>query len=424
MIPLLRRFASILLLALVPACLHAQDSVHGDDGGEDSLGVALADTTAVDSIEALGEPAWPGNVAGRIDRLLGNELFNRSQVGLMVYDLTADSAIYCHNERQLLRPASTMKVVTAIAAIDRLGGSFQFKTTLSYTGAIEDGVLNGDVYLVGGFDPRFNSDDMGSFVDGIRRMGIDTIRGRIVADKSMKDADMLGEGWCWDDDNPVLSPLLISRRDVFVKRFVDRLRDEGVVVEADTVAGRQPGGAYEVGTRTHTIDQVLMPMMKESDNLCAEALFYQLGASTGAHPATARDARTVVRRLVEKVGLRPSDYRIADGSGLSLYNYVTAELEVMLLRYAYQNTNIYMHLLPSLPVAGEDGTLRRRMRGTFTSGNVKAKTGSVTAISSLAGYCTAANGHVLCFAIINQGIRRGSEGRAFQDRVCEALCRP
>lgn len=424
MIPLLRRFASILLLALVPACLHAQDCVHGDDGGEDSLGVALADTTAADSIEALGEPAWPGNVAGRIDRLLGNELFNRSQVGLMVYDLTADSAIYCHNERQLLRPASTMKVVTAIAAIDRLGGSFQFKTTLSYTGAIEDGVLNGDVYLVGGFDPRFNSDDMGSFVDGIRRMGIDTIRGRIVADKSMKDADMLGEGWCWDDDNPVLSPLLISRRDVFVKRFVDRLRDEGVVVEADTVAGRQPGGAYEVGTRTHTIDQVLMPMMKESDNLCAEALFYQLGASTGAHPATARDARTVVRRLVEKVGLRPSDYRIADGSGLSLYNYVTAELEVMLLRYAYQNTNIYMHLLPSLPVAGEDGTLRRRMRGTFTSGNVKAKTGSVTAISSLAGYCTAANGHVLCFAIINQGIRRGSEGRAFQDRVCEALCRP
>lgn len=424
MIPLLRRFASILLLALVPACLHAQDSVHGDDGGEDSLGVALADTTAADSIEALGEPVWPGNVAGRIDRLLGNELFNRSQVGLMVYDLTADSAIYCHNERQLLRPASTMKVVTAIAAIDRLGGSFQFKTTLSYTGAIEDGVLNGDVYLVGGFDPRFNSDDMGSFVDGIRRMGIDTIRGRIVADKSMKDADMLGEGWCWDDDNPVLSPLLISRRDVFVKRFVDRLRDEGVVVEADTVAGRQPGGAYEVGTRTHTIDQVLMPMMKESDNLCAEALFYQLGASTGAHPATARDARTVVRRLVEKVGLRPSDYRIADGSGLSLYNYVTAELEVMLLHYAYQNTNIYMHLLPSLPVAGEDGTLRRRMRGTFTSGNVKAKTGSVTAISSLAGYCTAANGHVLCFAIINQGIRRGSEGRAFQDRVCEALCRP
>ncbi len=386
--------------------------------------MALADTTAVDSIEALGEPAWPGNVAGRIDRLLGNELFNRSQVGLMVYDLTADSAIYCHNERQLLRPASTMKVVTAIAAIDRLGGSFQFKTTLSYTGAIEDGVLNGDVYLVGGFDPRFNSDDMGSFVDGIRHMGIDTIRGRIVADKSMKDADMLGEGWCWDDDNPVLSPLLISRRDVFVKRFVDRLRDEGVVVEVDTVAGRQPGGAYEVGTRTHTIDQVLMPMMKESDNLCAEALFYQLGASTGAHPATARDARTVVRRLVEKVGLRPSDYRIADGSGLSLYNYVTAELEVMLLRYAYQNTNIYMHLLPSLPVAGEDGTLRRRMRGAFTSGNVKAKTGSVTAISSLAGYCTAANGHVLCFAIINQGIRRGSEGRAFQDRVCEALCRP
>lgn len=424
MTSILRRYASILLLALVPAAVQAQASVHGDDEGEDSLSVAVADTTAADTLEAGGEPAWPRNVKARIDRLLESELFGRSQVGLMVYDLTADSAIYRHNERQLMRPASTMKVVTAIAAIDRLGGSYQFRTSLSYTGTVEDGVLRGDIYLVGGFDPRFNSDDMSSFVDGIRRMGVDTIRGRIVADKTMKDADRLGEGWCWDDDNPVLSPLLISRRDVFLARFVRKLRDEGVVVEADTVAGRQPGGAYEIGARTHTLDQVLMPMMKESDNLCAEAMFYQLGASTGAHPATARHARTVVRRLIEKVGLSPSDYRIADGSGLSLYNYVTPELEVRLLRYAYQNTNIYMHLLPSLPVAGEDGTLRKRMRGTFASGNVKAKTGSVTAISSLAGYCTAPNGHVLCFAIINQGVRRGSEGRAFQDRVCTALCRP
>ena len=78
-------------------------------------------------------------------------------------------------------------------------------------------------------------------------------------------------------------------------------------------------------------------------------------------------------RLIEKIGLRPADYRVADGSGLSLYNYVTAELEVMLLRYAYQNTNIYTHLLPSLPVAADDGTLARRMRGTFAAGNVRGK---------------------------------------------------
>lgn len=421
------RYAAALLLTLgasAVAALGAQEGREGRGAGQVAEAADTADAARADTMALQREPAWPLSVQGRLARLLDSEMFERSQVGLMVYDLTADSALFCHNERQTMRPASTMKVLTAIAAIDRLGGSYQLRTQLRYSGHVEDGTLRGDVYLVGGFDPRFNADDMAAFVEGIRRMGVDTLRGRIVADKTMKDADRLGEGWCWDDDNPVLSPLLVSRRDAFAARFVQRLRAEGVVVEADTVEGRAPGDAYDVCTRTHTLDQVLMPMMKESDNLCAEALFYQIGASTGARPATARHARSVVRRLIDKVGLRPADYRIADGSGLSLYNYVSAELEVAMLRYAYSNTNIYMHLLPSLPVAAEDGTLRGRMRGTFAAGNVRAKTGSVAAVSSLAGYCTAANGHVLCFAIINQGLRRGSEGRAFQDRVCNELCRP
>jgi len=96
----------------------------------------------------------------------------------------------------------------------------------------------------------------------------------------------------------------------------------------------------------------------------------------------------------------------------------------MLLRYAYRNGNIYLHLLPALPVAGFDGTLKNRMRNPFTSGNVKAKTGTVMGVSSLAGYCTAANGHRLCFSIINQGVMHGRNGRRFQDRICEALCSP
>jgi len=64
------------------------------------------------------------------------------------------------------------------------------------------------------------------------------------------------------------------------------------------------------------------------------------------------------------------------------------------------------------------------MRETAAYRNVQAKTGTVTGISSLAGYCTAPNGHRICFAIINQGVRRSAEGRSFQDRVCQALCQP
>ena len=163
-------------------------------------------------------------------------------------------------------------------------------------------------------------------------------------------------------------------------------------------------------------------MLKDSDNLYAESMFYQIGAATGNHPAKAIHARNAIRKLIQRAGLYPGDYKIADGSGLSLYNYVSAELLVRLLRYAWRNSNVIEYLLPALPIAGQDGTLENRMKGKSTAGNVRAKTGTLTGISSLAGYCTAASGHMLCFAIINQGILRYSDGRNFQDRVCLALC--
>ncbi len=406
-----------LLMWLTAAPVQAQN-VAGED---EKVGETLpADTLVRDSLSLK----WPQSAVHGIDRLLEADMFQTSQVGLMVYDLTADSVIYRHNERQMMRPASTMKLLTAIAAIDRLGGSYQTKTELCYTGRIADRTLEGDIYCVGGMDPLFNADDMSAFVESIRKMGVDTIRGHLYADKSMKDYDLLGEGWCWDDDNPVLTPLIYGRKDQFMERFERELRESGLVVQAFASTAVKPDTAFCICARYHTIDQILMRMMKESDNLYAESLFYQLAASGGARPASARHARQYIRRLIDKVGLHGQRYRIADGSGLSLYNYVTAELEVRLLRYAYRYQNIYIHLLPSLPKAGVDGTLEKRMHGTFTKDNVKAKTGTLTGVISLAGYCTAANGHQLCFAILNQGVMRASDARHFQDRVCEVLCNP
>lgn len=410
------------LLPLLFLALTANAQIRFDEGDDDAL---AADTLLIDSVSPEQQSLpWPQSVVAGIDNLLKSDMFETSQVGMMVYDLDADSAIYCHNERQLMRPASTMKLLTAITAIDKLGGSYQFKTDLCYTGEVTDGTLSGNIYCVGGFDPRFNIDDMRAFVESIRKMGVDTIRGTIYADKSMKDEAQYGEGWCWDDDNPILSPLLVGRKDVFIDRFVQELREAGIVVDAFTGQGRKPDDAFCICRRFHTIDQVLMRMLKESDNLYAESMFYQIGAASGSQPATAHSARSVMNRLIEKVGLNPKRYNIADGSGLSLYNYVTAELEVRLLRYAFKNNNIYLHLHPSLPQAGTDGTLRKRMTSPFTQGNVYAKTGTLSGISSLAGYCTAANGHRLAFAIINQGLLHGRNGRSFQDRVCTILCQP
>lgn len=388
-------------------------------------------TETSDSLECVDstivEPflPWPQNVESRLSSLInGSSSIKTSNIGVMVYDLTADSTIFRYDERKTLRPASTMKLITAIAAIDKLGGSYQFRTSLRYTGNVCDNVLNGDIYCVGGFDPRFNADDMTAFVEGIRSLGIDTIRGSLVADKMMKDGDRLGWGWCWDDDNPTLSPLLISRKDNFMERFVSELVDAGIVFIGNVIEGDTPSDAYEIVDRTHTIDQILMKMMKDSDNLYAESVFYQLAAATGTRPACAQDARNYIKRLVRKIGLNPANYVFADGSGLSLYNYVSAELEVAMLRYAYQNSNIYLHLYPSLPIAGTDGTLKRRMKNVFTADNVRAKTGSVKAVYSLAGYCTAPNGHVLCFSIINNGILSGKTARTLQDKICLEICRP
>ena len=151
------KYVLTLVAFLFASGATAQTDIEFDE--DDSS--AVADTLMPDTFKVT-EQALPWNiaVAKHLDNLLQHDMFETSTVGMMVYDLDADSVLYSHNARLLLRPASTMKLVTAIAAIDRLGGSYQFKTELCYTGEVSDRTLTGDIYCVGGFDPRFNSDDM------------------------------------------------------------------------------------------------------------------------------------------------------------------------------------------------------------------------------------------------------------------------
>ena len=367
---------------------------------------------------------WPMNVQARLDSLTSDTLLRRTQLGLMVYDLAADSVIYSYGGQQTMRPASTMKLLTSVTALDLLGSRYDYRTSLYYQGRMADGVLEGDVWLVGGMDPLFDDTDLRIMAETLHRVGIDSISGRIMKDVTFKEDMLLGEGWCWDDDNPQLTPLLISRKDEFAERFKEELEKCGVIVNAPISAGRLPKDALLVCSRSHPLSEVLVPMMKESDNLYAESMFFQIAAATGQRPAKAVHARQAVKSLLSKAGVRGIPYRIADGSGLSLYNYVTPELMVRLLRYAYLKRDVMAALYPALPVAGVDGTLKKRMKGSAAEGNVHAKTGTLTGISSLAGYCRAANQHLLAFCIINQGIMKNAEGRNFQDKVCEALCRP
>ena len=378
------------------------------------------DTTQVDTAEVA--LPWPQNIQARLDSLTKDRMFNSTQLGLMVYDLTDDSTLYRFNARQTMRPASTMKLLTSISALDHLGARYEFRTSLYYTGSVKDSVLTGDLYCVGGMDPLFDTSDMKAFSESVKALGIHTLRGKIVEVRSFKDSDLLGEGWCWDDDNPTLSPLLIDKKDEFASRLAQMLDKDSIFVDGPSTTGTLPKSALLLCSRSHQLVDVLEPMMKNSDNLYAESMFYQLGAATGASPAKASHGRQMILKTLKNAGVT-GQYKIADGSGLSLYNYVTPELLAKLLIYAYRKSGIIRYLYVSLPIAGEDGTLKKRMKDSPAHLNVRAKTGTVTGVSSLAGYALASNNHMLVFCIINQGIMKADDGRNFQDKVCKALCK-
>ena len=394
-------------------------SVANDDNEEEEDTDSIIPAFATDS-----RLSWKENITARLDGILRSPLLETVQTSLMVWDLTDDVPVYQFRERLHLRPASTMKCFTAIATLDKLGADYDFKTRIYYMGEIDDStqVLRGDLYCVGGMDPMFSSSDMIVLARAVRDQGIKGIEGNIYADLSFKDRNRLGEGWCWDDKNPNLSPLLIDRKDDFTYRFSRQLEEMGVTLNGSTGERQLPTDAQLLTTCTHSIRQVLHRMMKQSDNLYAESMFYQLAANGGTRWASAKMARQYENALFSRLGLNPRDYNVADGSGLSLYNYVSTELEVKLLRYAYQRSDIYDAYLEALPIASVDGTLKKRMRGTAAAGNVRAKTGTVKGVSSLAGYLTASNGHLLCFSIINNGGLSNGPMRNFQNKICVALC--
>ena len=425
-------FFFLHILLLLTACAGSRVALHTPESNPEnvpeSTPVAVVLNNAPANVPLLPDTSQdahrPSALAARLDSLCADSIFGRTQLGLAVYDLTDGCYLYRRGERQCLRPASTMKVVTAIAALHTLGTSYHYSTRLLRTDgemAKGDSIVRGNIEIRAGFDPLLSKDDLQTLVAALAAEGVRRIEGDIVADVSLKDTLKKGWGWCWDDNDAPLDALTMGGKDIFETSFRQLLADSGIVCLGTFRKGRLTPGGRTVASVERTIDEVLLPMMKKSDNLAAESMFYQIAAHGGKPYAGRREAVKAIEALVKKMGLNPAHYQFADGSGLSLYNYVTPELLVRLLAFAYNDEALRRHLLPALPIAGEDGTLARRLRGTKAQGNVRAKTGTVEGVSTLAGYCTAPNGHTLCFAIMNQGIRRTATGRNFQDRVCRAL---
>lgn len=222
---------------------------------------------------------------------------------------------------------------------------------------------------------------------------------------------------------------IYTSKDFFFHTFARRLQARGIGAGAYAYADCPANGDSIAVTTLYTIQrpikEVLERALKKSDNLCAESMFYHLAAQRALHKrVTADDGTDAINAFMKAtLGFNPDNYKIADGSGVSLYNYISPRLLVEYLKYAYYHRDIFLPFYDSLPIAGVDGTLQNRMKQTKARGNVHAKTGSVTGISSLAGYVKAADGHQLAFVIINQNVLKLSRARAFQDKVCDILSR-
>ena len=147
-----------------------------------------------EQLPAEDNTVWRQSLQLGLSALLQDELFETSQVGICVYDLTDDVMLYTHEAKQRMRPASTEKIVTAVSALSELGADHRLTTRLYFTGDISGSVLRGDLYAVGGFDPCFGRDDMQLFVQTLRAAGIDSIAGNLCADVSMKDTLKWGLG--------------------------------------------------------------------------------------------------------------------------------------------------------------------------------------------------------------------------------------
>jgi D-alanyl-D-alanine carboxypeptidase/D-alanyl-D-alanine-endopeptidase (penicillin-binding protein 4) len=163
--------------------------------------------------------------------------------------------------------------------------------------------------------------------------------------------------------------------------------------------------------------------LKPSQNLYTELILRTLGKAVAQQPPPAQPVRTseeagvrVVKTFLKEAGISPETLVLSDGSGLSRDDMVTAEATVQLL--SYMNKHRYADVFrAALPIAGVDGTLRNRLKGTVAENNLRAKTGSLSSASSLSGYVKTATGENIVFSIIVNNYPEDAEPRTVSDAI-------
>jgi D-alanyl-D-alanine carboxypeptidase/D-alanyl-D-alanine-endopeptidase (penicillin-binding protein 4) len=361
--------------------------------------------------------------------------------------------LYRHNADKPLTPASTVKLLTAVAALDVLGRDRTFDTVAVAAAPPKAGVVEGSLFVIGGGDPLLTTKDyndrydqpqpytdVARLAEAVAAAGVKEIRGDIVGDESRYDTARSVASWdpsflATRESGP-LSALLVN--DGFASYPKTRyntpstptanppahaagiLRDAlaklGVRVTGAARSGTAPATRTEIAKVSTSLETAVGEMLAHSDNTTAELITKELGlrrkgaGTTAAGVATAREAMAAS-------GLPVTGVDVVDGSGLDRSNTLTCDFLVALLDRAGPGSVIDA----SLAVGGRSGTLLGRFLDTAAVGTLRAKTGSLRNTRSLAGFVdTASTGRArtLTFAYIaNQTNLNADANLKVQDQM-------
>jgi D-alanyl-D-alanine carboxypeptidase/D-alanyl-D-alanine-endopeptidase (penicillin-binding protein 4) len=346
-------------------------------------------------------------------------------------DLASGRPVFERNADVSLAPASNEKLPVTYAALVSLGVSYRFRTEVLSLGHQDGTTWHGNIYLKGFGDPTLTSLQLKRLATQLKTAGIERVDGRVVGDESWFDTQRMAPGWkssFFLFESPPLSALVVDHG-VYQNhlalqpalaaagRFKQLLKARGIVAGRATV-GRAPAGAYALAqVESAALPQVLQEMDRDSDNFTAELMLKQLGAEAGG-AGTTRAGVAVVLRDLQAAGVPLAGVRIADGSGLSLDDRLTARALAAMLLAVWDNPDLRQVFWRALPVAGENGTLEDRMERAPTRGVVRAKTGTTNRASALSGYV----GERYAFVIIQNGFPVFAwAARKAQDRFATAL---
>jgi len=204
----------------------------------------------------------------------------------------------------------------------------------------------------------------------------------------------------------------------FLTLLKEELQRQEIKVGGKLMFGVVPTTSVQIAYHEQPMDSMIINLNKISDNLSAENTLKTIAAEKLGAPGSTKAGIWVVNRFLSSIGIDTTKYYVVDGSGVSHYNLVTPEIYITLLKYMFTNKKFFDLYYTSLPIANIDGTLKGRMKGTKAEGNLRAKTGTISGVSTLSGYVETADGEWLAFSIMMQNFIGSSKPyRDAQDKI-------